>query len=121
VFDQPIPLEDELDTLLAEGIRQMRLAVNDMSAGLMSSSGAPPIERFERSVLGAPRQARRCVVRYTVLNEPLPYRMEVVGATSGSRTVLVMYGIAEEDWDRVAPGFDLVLDSLRMAPGNPGD
>lgn len=112
VFNQPIPLDGELDTLLSQGLMAMKSAVNDMSAGLMGASGMDAIQPLTRNMLGAMRNGRQAVVQYTVLNEPLPYRMEIVAATLADRSVLVMFGIAQEDWGSASPGYDQVIDTM---------
>ena len=118
VFNQPVPLDTELDALINQGLMEMKTAVNDMSAGLMSANGTDLVQPFQRVMLGASRNARRAVVQYRVLNEPLPYRLEVVGAVVGNRSLLVMYGIAEEDWAAVAGGYDQILDSMAITQAN---
>lgn len=120
VYNQPLALDVELDSLINEGLVTMKAAVNDMSAGLMGATGTDLVQPFTRNMLGAPRAARRAVVQYMVLNEPLPYRLEVVGAVLGDRSVLVMYGIAEEDWGAASPGYDQVIDSMAISSMFPG-
>lgn len=80
----------------------------------MASGARGAVTDFERTFLGERRTGKRAAITITVVGQKVPSSVALLGATLADRTVLLFTTIPDQDRANVEPGFDQVIDSLRV-------
>jgi len=96
-------------------MKAMQEEVGKQVAGLAGSTRGE-VTDFERQLLGERRTGKRAAITITALGEKVPSSVALLGAVLGDRTVLLFTTIPDEDKASVQPGFDQVIDSLKVGP-----
>ena len=105
----PVPL----DAYLENFIKGMS---NELDSGWtkMLKHTQQKATRIKRKVFGAEHEGRRFTWEISVLNEKVPFVIEIINATTPQGSVYVITQLPIEGADKARPGANLVLDSLKL-------
>ncbi len=109
------PVEVDLANHIEITMNAMQEEVGKQVAG-MAGSTRGGVTDFERTFLGERRTGKRAAITITALGEKVPSSVALLGAKLEDRTVLLFTTIPDEDRSNVEPGFDQVIDSLKVGP-----
>lgn len=95
-------------------MKAMQDEVGKQVGGLADSTRGE-VSDFQRMFLGETRPGKRAAITITALGEKVPSSVALHGAVLADRTVLLFTTIPDEDRKSVEPGFNQVIDSLKVA------
>ena len=110
VFDSPIDIE--MDMLVDEFQKGMSSALSAQFGGIVTVEQRDRVPT-ERNILGGSREGRKARFDVAILGEKVPHTVDLYGMKLTERTIALYLQAPDEDVEKVKPGFDLVLDTLR--------
>ena len=111
-FEPAVPLE--LATHFEVVMNGMQEAV-DKQVGGLAEGARGAVTDFQRQFLGEQRPGKRGEITVSILGEKVPGVVSMFVAVLEDRTVLLFSTVPDADRAKVEPGFDQVIDSLKVA------